>query len=223
MSLPKKLLAGACFICLAMSGCKSLMNSQRGAVLGSAGGGAIGAIIGNAAGNSELGAIMGASVGGVTGEVIGKKMDTQANEMRIEVPDARVERIGEGIVVEFKSKILFSAGAAELSPSSRKNISQLAKVLNKYPDTNIEVRGHTDDRGKESYNQALSDKRANAVASYLQTMGITSGRITTKGFGESMPKYTNTSETGRSENRRVEFIVSANEKMKEEAGKEAVR
>jgi outer membrane protein OmpA-like peptidoglycan-associated protein len=223
MFIRKELLAAAVVFCLVTPGCKSLMNSQRGNLLGTAGGEAIGAIIGKASGNSAMGAMMGATVGGVTGEVIGKKMDGQAEEISKLVPGAKVERVGEGILVEFKSKILFGAGDADLSRNSETSITELANVLNKYQDTNIEIRGHTDNKGKESYNQTLSDRRANAVASYLRSKGIAPERIRTKGFGETMPKSPNDSEAGRSENRRVEFLILANEKMKEDARKESAK
>jgi outer membrane protein OmpA-like peptidoglycan-associated protein len=97
----------------------------------------------------------------------------------------------------------------------------LANVLQKYPDTNIEILGHTDDKGSDSYNQGLSERRANAAAAYLRANGIASSRITTKGLGESDPKGTNETDEGRAENRRVEFVITANQKMIDEAKKEA--
>jgi outer membrane protein OmpA-like peptidoglycan-associated protein len=221
MKLSKQLMIGAVCLSLVMAGCKSMNKTQKGAAVGTAGGGAIGAVIGKAAGNTALGAIIGATVGGVTGAVIGNKMDKQAEEIKKEVPGVKVERVGEGIVVEFNSKVLFGFDKSNLSSSATKNLDELSVILNKYPDTNIEIQGHTDDKGKDGYNQNLSEKRAASVASYLRNKGIASSRIRTKGFGETSPKYTNETEAGRTENRRVEFLISANEKMKEEARKEA--
>jgi outer membrane protein OmpA-like peptidoglycan-associated protein len=221
MKISKQLLIGAVSLSLVMAGCKSMNKTQKGAAVGTAGGGAIGAVIGKAAGNTALGAIIGATVGGVTGAVIGNKMDKQAEEIKKEVPGVKVERVGEGIVVEFNSKVLFGFDKSDLSASATKNLDDLGVILNKYPDTNIEIQGHTDDKGKDAYNQNLSEKRASSVASYLKNKGIASSRIRTKGFGETSPKYTNETESGRTENRRVEFLISANEKMKEEARKEA--
>lgn len=206
---------------LVLGGCKNMSRSQKGAVIGAAGGGTIGAVIGKATGNTALGAVLGATVGGVTGAVIGRKMDKQAEEIKNEVPGAKVERVGEGIVVEFNNKILFGFDQAELSSAAKSNLDDLVTILNKYPDTNIEIQGHTDDTGSETYNQGLSERRAGAVSSYLRTRGVASSRLTTKGFGETAPKYANDSEDGRANNRRVEFLITANEKMKSDAEKEA--
>jgi len=97
----------------------------------------------------------------------------------------------------------------------------LVAILQKYPDTNIEVQGHTDSKGSVNYNQALSERRASAVSYYLLGKGITATRLTIHGFGETIPKYTNTTSDGQEQNRRVEFLVSANEKMKADAANEA--
>jgi outer membrane protein OmpA-like peptidoglycan-associated protein len=120
------------------------------------GGGAMGAVIGRASGNTALGAIIGASVGGTAGALIGRKMDKQAAELEKTVPDAKVQRVGEGIIVEFSSDVLFGFDQSELSNASRTSLDKLVKVLNVYPDTNIEVQGHTDSKGSKSYNQNLS-------------------------------------------------------------------
>lgn len=217
----KLLLISATVLTLFTTACQSLNRTQKGAAIGTAGGGAIGAVIGRAAGNAALGAIIGATVGGVTGAVIGKKMDKQAEEIKREVAGVKVERVGEGIVLEFNSKILFGFDRADLSASAKKNLDDLARVLNKYPDTDMEIQGHTDNKGQNTYNNMLSQKRAGEVAAYLKGKGVTAGRINTKGLGESTPKYSNNTEEGRTENRRVEFLISANEKMKEDARKEA--
>jgi len=203
------------------SGCKTWNKTQKGAVIGTAGGAAVGAVIGRASGNTALGAIIGATVGGVAGAVIGRQMDKQAEEMKKNIPDATVERVGEGIIVEFNSKILFAFDKSTLSSDARVNLNKLISILNKYPDTNIEVQGHTDDVGTARYNMALSRRRASAVSSYLSSNGIASSRLTTKGFGESANKVSNSTEDGQAQNRRVEFLITANEKMKAEAAKEA--
>jgi outer membrane protein OmpA-like peptidoglycan-associated protein len=203
------------------SNCKNMNKTQKGAAIGGAGGAVIGGVIGKATGNTALGAIIGATVGGVTGAVIGRKMDKQAEEIKNEVPGAKVERVGEGIVVEFNNKILFGFDQSALGDQAKGSLNELITILNKYPETNIEIQGHTDNTGTDDYNQGLSERRAVAVASYLRNNNIKSSRITTKGFGESAPKYSNDTEDGRSQNRRVEFLITANEKMKEEAKKEA--
>jgi outer membrane protein OmpA-like peptidoglycan-associated protein len=203
------------------SGCKSLNRTQKGAGIGAAGGGAAGAVIGRASGNTALGAIIGATVGGVAGAVIGRQMDKQAEEIKNEVPGAQVERVGEGIIVEFNDKILFGFDKSDLSSAAEANLDKLKDVLDKYPDTNIEIQGHTDSDGTDRYNKTLSERRSSSVATYLRGKGVPSSRIVTKGFGETAPKYSNDSEDGKSQNRRVEFLITANEKMKTEAKKEA--
>lgn len=201
--------------------CSNMNKTQKGAIIGTAGGAAAGGIIGKAAGNTALGAIIGATVGGVTGAVIGKQMDKQAEEMKKNLPDAKVERVGEGIVVELNDKILFGFDRSDLTADATTNLVKAIQVLEKYPDTNIEVQGHTDSKGSEDYNMNLSVRRATTVSSYLSHNGITSSRLNTKGFGESAPKYDNNTSDGQAQNRRVEFLITANEKMKAEAAKTA--
>jgi outer membrane protein OmpA-like peptidoglycan-associated protein len=208
---------------LILSGCASMNRTQKGAAVGTATGGAMGAVIGRASGNTALGAIIGAAVGGATGAVIGHQMDKQAEEIKNTVPDAKVERVGEGIVVEFSSKVLFAYDKSNLSDEAKTSLDKLVKVLNSYPDTDIELQGHTDSKGTEVYNQALSERRAKAVSGYLVDKGINSSRLTIKGFGETVPKYSNDTADGRTQNRRVEFLITANEKMKAEAEKAAAK
>jgi outer membrane protein OmpA-like peptidoglycan-associated protein len=206
---------------LVASGCKTMNRSQKGAVIGAVGGGAIGGVVGRAMGNTAMGAIVGATVGGVAGAIIGKKMDKQAEEMKEVLGDAEVKRVGEGIVIEFKDKVLFGFDRSDLGSTAQANLTKLSNVLKKYPDTNIEIIGHTDDKGTDSYNQGLSERRANAAGAYLRSSGISSSRITTRGMGESDPKVANDSEANRAENRRVEFVITANQKMVEDAKREA--
>jgi len=212
-----------CFIAggILFTGCKSMNKSQKGAVIGTAGGAAAGAVIGKAAGNTALGAIIGATVGGVTGAVIGRKMDKQAEEIKKANPDAKVERIGEGIVVEFTDKILFDFDRSNLTAGAMTNLDKVVDVLKKYPDTDIEVQGHTDSKGTVKYNQRLSERRATSVSHYLSEQDVVSSRLTTKGFGENIPKYDNDNDEGQAQNRRVEFLITANEKMKADARQEA--
>ncbi len=201
--------------------CATWTKTQKGAVVGTTGGGAMGAIIGRATGNTALGAIIGAAVGGTAGAVIGNKMDKQAEQIKKTVPDAKVERVGEGIVVEFNSNVLFGFDKSGLSGDAKTNLDKLVLVLDNYADTDIELQGHTDSKGSVNYNQNLSVSRASAVSDYLVDRGISRSRVVTKGFGEEVPKYDNDSESGRTKNRRVEFLISANEKMRADAKREA--
>jgi outer membrane protein OmpA-like peptidoglycan-associated protein len=203
------------------SGCKTMNRTQKGAVIGAAGGGVIGGVIGRAAGNTAMGAIIGAAVGGAAGAIIGRKMDKQAEEMKEVLGDAEVRREDERIVILFKEKVLFGFDRSDLNTSAETNLNKLVNVLQKYPDTNIEIIGHTDNKGTNDYNQTLSQRRASSVASYLRAQRVSSSRLTTKGMGESDPIATNDTEDGRSQNRRVEFVITANEKMKADAKREA--
>lgn len=200
--------------------CK-MSKTRKGALIGTGGGAVIGAVIGRASGNTALGALIGATVGGAAGVVIGRKMDKQAEEIQTTVSGAKVYRVGEGIIVEFNDKILFGFDKSDLNEGAKGNIDKLVTILNKYPDTNIEVQGHTDNTGTDKYNMSLSKRRASAVSNYLVAKGISSRRITTKGYGESAPNYSNETEETRAQNRRVEFLITANAKMREEAQKEA--
>lgn len=201
--------------------CSSLNNTQKGAGIGTAGGAAAGAVIGRATGNTALGAIIGAAVGGVAGGLIGKKMDKQAEEIKTELPGVKVERVDEKIVVEFNSAVLFGFDQSNLTTGALKNLNDLVVILNKYPDTDIEVQGHTDNTGTAEYNQTLSRTRADNVSNYLMGKGIDSSRVTSIGYSFTRPKYDNGTPEGRKQNRRVEFVITANEKMKNEAIKEA--
>lgn len=200
--------------------CKSMNRTQKGAAIGAAGGGAAGAVIGKATGNTKLGTIIGATVGGATGAVIGHKMDKQAEEIEKSVPGAKVERVGEGIVVEFNSQILFGFNSSALSNEAKSNLGQLANILTDNPDTDVEIQGHTDNKGTDSYNQDLSIKRAMSVKDYLAARNIPRSRMAIMGYGESQPKYDNSTEAGRAQNRRVEFLITANEKMIQDAQEE---
>jgi outer membrane protein OmpA-like peptidoglycan-associated protein len=221
MKTIKILITGFLVVAIFSAGCKTMNKTQKGAVIGTAGGAAAGAVIGKAAGNTAMGAIIGAVAGGVTGAVIGRQMDKQAEEMKKAIPDAEVVRVGEGIVIEFNSKILFGFDQSGLTTDARANLGKLLAILQKYPDTNIEVQGHTDSKGTTRYNQKLSEERASTVSYYLSGNGITTSRLTIIGFGETLPRYTNDTDDGQSQNRRVDFVISANEKMKAEAAKEA--
>lgn len=198
-----------------------MSNQDKGVAIGAGSGAVVGGVIGRATGNTGLGAIIGAAVGGVTGGVIGHRMDKQAEEIKNRVPDAKVERVGEGIVVTFGEGVLFSTNQSNLTTQSYQTLNKLITVLNSYSDTNLEIDGHTDNTGSTAYNQSLSEKRAAAVASYLKSQSISSSRIVTRGMGELYPKADNNTESGRAENRRVEFQITANEQMKREAAREA--
>src|SRR5205809_6766028 len=204
---------------LLFSGCKSMNNTQKGTAIGAGAGAVAGAIIGK---NSVVGALIGAAIGGSGGYLIGRNMDKQAKEIKQEIPDAQVQRVGEGINVTFNSGLLFKINSSLLSDSAQINLDKIAEIFNKYPETNILVEGHTDDTGSDAYNMQLSEKRAEAVSGYLISKGVAQNRFTVKWYGESQPKYPNDNEADRALNRRVELGVMANEDMKKDAQKGAV-
>jgi len=206
-------------VILVFAGCASLNKTQKGAIIGTAAGAAIGTAVGKTAGNTALGTIIGAVVGGSAGAIIGRQMDKQAEEIKANVPDVEVVRVEEGIVVEFSSSVLFAFDKSNLSNEAKANLDKLVIVLNNYKETDIVIQGHTDSKGSEAYNQRLSEQRASTVSSYLASKGIVSSRLTIRGFGEMLPKYTNDTVEGRDKNRRVEFLITANETMKAEAEK----
>lgn len=196
-----------------MSGCQA-SNTAKGGAIGAATGGAIGAAIGSASDNTATGAIIGAAVGGTAGALIGRRMDKQAEELREDLEGADVERIGEGIKITFDSGLLFDIDEYQLKAATRQNLTELSETLKKYENTNILIEGHTDNTGSDSYNQNLSEQRAQSVSSFIIAQGVDAGRITTMGYGESQPVADNSTATGRAENRRVEVAIFANEKMK---------
>lgn len=197
--------------------CNSLTKTQKGAGIGAAAGGTIGALIGNKAGNTAVGAIIGGAIGGAAGAYIGRNMDRQAKEIEQSIPGAEVIPAGEGIIVKFDSGLLFDFGQATLSASAKQNIDNLAASLNKYPNTDILIVGHTDAIGTDAVNDRLSMNRANAVSSYAASKGVMTSRLKTSGKGEAEPIASNDTEDGRALNRRVEIVIVANEQMKAEA------
>lgn len=199
------------------TGCNSLTKTQKGVGIGAAAGAGIGAIIGKKAGNTAVGAIIGGAIGGTAGGYIGRRMDKQAAEIEQTIPNAEVIREGEGIIVKFDSGILFDFDKATLKPNAKDNIAKLATSLQNNPETNILIIGHTDATGADAYNMRLSDRRAEAVKTYAVANGISSARLTTEARGETEPIGDNTTEEGKAQNRRVEVVIVANEKLKAEA------
>lgn len=189
----------------------------KGGAIGAGAGGAIGGIIGSGSDNTAKGAILGAVIGGTAGALIGNYMDKQAEELAKDLEGAEIERVGEGIKITFDSGILFGFDSSDLMPTSRENISEMAETLIKYDDTNILIEGHTDDKGTESYNQQLSERRASSVGDLLKSLGVASSRISEVGYGENAPIADNSTEDGRRLNRRVEVAIFANEKLKRAA------
>lgn len=183
----------------------------KGAVIGAAAGGVAGGVL--AKNNRAAGILIGAAVGGAAGALIGAYMDKQAAEIRKDLEGAKVERIGEGILVTFDSGLLFGFDSYALKEETRSNLDHLARTLNKYEGTNILVMGHTDNTGTIAYNLELSKRRAGAVMDYLEMDQVAGKRMDIEGMGESDPVADNGNATGRQQNRRVEVVLTANKKI----------
>ena len=207
-----------------LGSCTAVQNTSsttKGAVIGTAAGAGLGALIGSKAGNTAVGAIAGAVIGGAAGTLIGKKMDKQAKEIENTVAGAEVEQVGEGILVKFDSGILFDFNSSALKANAKDNVSKLVATLNKEPDTEILVLGHTDNIGTLAANQTVSEARAKSVRDYAVAQGLSGSRIRTEGKNYSEPIASNETDAGRAENRRVEIVIVASKKMQEDAKRQA--
>lgn len=212
----------------AFTSCESVKNTnktQRGVAIGAIGGAVLGGVLGNnlgKGGKGAMGAVIGGVVGGVAGGIIGNKMDKQAREIETALPGANVERVGEGIkLVLGENAVRFKTDKSTLTSTAKTNLDKLVPVFNQYNDTKIQIFGYTDSTGSAEYNLKLSDQRAASVRSYLVGKGINTSRFSTIGYGIADPIATNETAEGRSQNRRVEFAIIANDKMVEDAQKQA--
>ena len=200
---------------------KNTNNTQKGAGIGAVSGAVIGGILGNnlgKGGKGALGAVLGGVVGGVAGGVIGNKMDKQAREIDAALPGAEVVRVGEGIkLVLNENAVRFDTNKSSLTPTAKANLDKIVPVFKEYPDTDIIIYGYTDSTGPADYNLKLSAGRAASVRNYLSSQGVSSSRFQVTGLGIADPIASNETVEGRSQNRRVEFAITANEKMIQEA------
>jgi outer membrane protein OmpA-like peptidoglycan-associated protein len=194
-----------------LAACAGMSQKQKGAVIGATTGAAVGGVIGNQTGSTARGAIIGAVVGGAAGAIIGHQMDQQAKEIKQDIPGATVARVGEGIAVTFASGILFPFNSTDILPAGRQNLQSLANSLEKYPNSDILIVGHTDSVGTDAYNLDLSQRRAQAASAYLQSNGVPAARLHAVGKGESEPIQPNDTDAGRAQNRRVEIAIYASE------------
>lgn len=202
---------------ISLIGCASMSRKEKGAIIGAATGAVVGGVVGDKAGNTAVGAIIGAAVGGVAGAYIGNYMDKQAAEMERDLEGAKIERIGEGIKITFDSGILFDVNRSTLKGPAQVNLQNLAAILNKYPDTEILIEGHTDSTGPAEYNMDLSLRRAQSVANFLSNVQVSPVRFRIMGYGEDQPIATNETPDGRQMNRRVDIAIYANDKLKKVA------
>lgn len=194
---------------LGLAGCENMSNAQKGASIGAV----TGAIIGKGTGDHDKKRyVWGAAVGAIAGGAIGSYMDKQEQEFREELADSGVQVIREGnnLRLQLPSNITFAVNSATISQSFDPVLVDVARVLNKYDKTTLLIQGHTDNTGAASYNQQLSLNRANSVRNHLAGGGVDARRITTEGYGQSMPVADNNTEAGRQLNRRVELQIIPN-------------
>ena len=219
----KKLLYGVLvgLLILSLAGCASMSKKEKGALIGAAAGAVVGGVVGDKAGNTAVGAIIGAAVGGAAGAIIGNYMDKQAAEMEKDLEGAKIERIGEGIKITFDSGILFDINRSTLRVPAQVNLQNLAKILNKYPDTEVLIEGHTDSTGPSEHNMDLSLRRAQSVANFMSNLEVSPVRFRIMGYGEDQPVASNDTPDGRQANRRVDIAIFANDKLKKTAQKQA--
>jgi outer membrane protein OmpA-like peptidoglycan-associated protein len=205
------IMAGA----LVLGGCaQPQTKTGKGALYGTGIGAAAGAGLGQAIGRSTestlIGAGIGAAVGGLAGGAIGRYMDNQETTMRQQlagVEGASIQRSADVLAVTFRSDLMFDTNSSTLKAGAYDEITRVANVLKQYPQTTIQVAGHTDDTGAEAYNQQLSERRAEAVKGALVAQGVNPARINTMGMGEGQPIADNRTEAGRQMNRRVTITI----------------
>ena len=194
-----------------------------GAGAGAAVGAGIGAIIGGGQG-AAIGAGIGAVAGGTAGAIIGHRMDQQAQELA-DLEGATVERIeyegNQAIRVTFEGGILFATNRHDLNPASQEALARFAQSLINNPDTDVLVHGHADNTGTDAINDPLSQRRAESVASFLQSRGVAAARMESQGFGSRQPVADNATAAGRALNRRVEVFILPNETMIQDAQQQA--
>ena len=203
---------------LLLTGCQAWSNMAKGGVIGAAGGAALGALVGKLAGNTAVGAAVGTAVGTGAGLLIGKKMD-KAAEAAAKVENATVETITDAnnltaVKVTFDSGLMFDTNKYSLKANAKANLREFAGVLNQFNDADVAIFGHTDSTGSDAINDPLSVNRANAVAEYLLSWGVSPAQIKSiVGMGSKEPVADNSTVAGRAENRRVEIYLYASEAM----------
>lgn len=183
--------------------------ATKGAAIGALAGAVVGLVSGDDAVERRQRALIGAGVGALAGAAVGNYMDRQEAKLRAELQGSGVSvtRIGDNITLNMPGNITFATDSASLSPAFFDVLNSVAKVMDEFEKTVVEVAGHTDSTGSDAYNQTLSERRASTVANYLQSQGIRSERLITVGMGESRPVADNSTAEGRQANRRVEITM----------------
>ncbi len=213
-----KLILAVALATVFVSGCKTLdaytreektSGTTKGALIGAAAGAVVGLITGDDAVERRQHALIGAGIGALAGGSVGYYMDKQEAKLRAELEGSGVSvtRMGDNITLNMPGNVTFATDSSDLSPAFFNVLTSVGKVLEEYEQTVVEVAGHTDSTGAESYNQSLSERRANSVTSYLTSQGVIQQRLITIGMGETRPVADNSSASGRQANRRVEITM----------------
>ena len=204
----------AAFSLLTVSACVTDPNTGERKVsrtaIGGVGGAVAGALLGGLIGG-KTGRIVGAGIGGVAGGVVGYQMDKQIKELKEQTAGSGVDVTetdnGSAILVNLPDGVTFDVGSYSLRPEFRSTLDKVAESLVQYPNSLIDVYGHTDSTGSDAFNQTLSENRARTVLNYLVSRGVPAARIRSQGFGETMPIASNDTADGRQKNRRVEIKI----------------
>ncbi len=213
MNRIQKISLAMCVAVLPLSACvtdpetgkKSISKAAIGGVGGALGGYLLGDLVGGK--NDRTEKILGAGIGAVVGGGVGYYMDQQEKKLKQQTAGTGIDVIREGdnLILDMPSEVTFAVDSSNISPEFRSTLDQVAATLGEYEKTYVDVLGHTDSTGSDSYNQALSERRASSVAGYLGSHGVNQARLATKGYGESQPKASNLDAAGRAINRRVEI------------------
>ena len=184
-------------------------NTRTGAIVGALGGAALGYLSNDKSEQGRKNALIGAGVGALAGAGVGAYMDKQQAQLRAQLADTgvTVTRQGDNIVLNMPSDVTFAFDRSDIQPQFYKVLDEVSGTLNQYPSTTIDVVGHADSVGTDVYNQALSERRASSVASYLTSRGVLPARLYVAGMGERQPIASNDTEAGRAQNRRVEIVL----------------
>jgi len=185
-------------------------NTTKGAAIGAVAGAVVGVATGDSAKERRNRALVGAGIGGLSGGAIGKYMDRQEAELRrrLEGTGVSVTRHDDDITLNMPGNVTFATDSSQLDSSFYEVLDSVALVVKEYEKTIIEVAGHTDSRGSDSYNQKLSQERASSVASYLRGQDIMDKRMVVRGYGEEYPIASNDTKAGQQRNRRVELTLT---------------
>jgi len=228
--MKKFILLAACAT-MVLTSCGPWSNLAKGTAIGGGGGAAVGAgvgaLIGKDAKSAAIGAAIGSIVGAGAGAIIGDRMDKKAEELAA-LEGATVETVTDvnnltSVKVTFDNGILFAFNKSDLSDAAKKSLKEFATKMADMPETDITIWGHTDNIGTAEANASVSQKRANAVKSFLEAQGIAADRMLAEGKSYDMPVASNDTDEGRAQNRRVEVYITANADMIAEAEAEAAK